>query len=155
MQLAGVFVIVFWLLVACFLLGIVFGRKSYGKTDFKLDQILIRLSGLKAQGELTMAKLAEVTAALAALSAKADDLGTQITTVGTAVTDAKTALEAEITRVEALIAAGGGAASEADLQTVLDGLNGVGTKLDTASTSATAAGTAAAEISSEAAAERP
>ena len=102
-----------------------------------------------------MAKLTEVTAALAALGTKADNLGTQITTVGTAVTDAKTALGAEIVRVEALIAAGGGAASEADLQTVLDGLTGVGTKLDTASASLATAGTTAAEISSEAAAERP
>lgn len=130
-------------------------RSWHAKQDFKLDQILIHLAGLRAQGERAMAKLTEVQAALAALSTKADDLGTQITTVNTNITDAKSALDAEIARVEALIAAGSGAATEADLQGLLDNMTAVSGKLDTASTGAATAAETATAISSEAAGERP
>src|ERR1700687_3179239 len=68
-----------------------------------------------------MASLADVTAALAALNAKADA--------------ASAALDAEIKRVEALITAGG-AVSAADLQTIVDNLGGVSTKVDAIGTKA-------------------
>jgi hypothetical protein len=68
-----------------------------------------------------MATLADVTAALQALNDKADA--------------AKAALDAEIARVEAIIAAGGGVTS-ADLQTIVDNLTGVSNKVDAISTEA-------------------
>lgn len=68
-----------------------------------------------------MATLKDVTAALDTLNTKADA--------------AKTALDAEIARIEALIAAGT-AATPADLQTIVDALTGVSTKVDAISTEA-------------------
>jgi hypothetical protein len=89
-------------------------RRWCEKEDYKLDAILLRLAGLKAQGE-NMATKEDVTAAVQAISDKVDA--------------AKTALDDEIARVEALIAAGG-TVTPADLQTIVDNLNAVGTKVD-------------------------
>jgi type IV secretory pathway TrbL component len=76
------------------------------------------LTGMEAR---IMASLQQVTDALAALNAKADA--------------ASAALDAEIARVEAVIKAGG-AVTAADLQTIVDNLGGVSTKVDAIGTKA-------------------
>jgi hypothetical protein len=93
--------------------------------DARLRRIKAILRVLRDEGE-NMATKADVDAAVQAISDKVDA--------------AKTALDAEIARVEALIAAGG-TVTPADLQTIVDNLNAVGTKVDA--------------VTGEAAGERP
>ncbi len=101
------------------------GRRNRGDESRDLDEVLKLLRELKLQGE-SMATKADLDAAVQAISDKVDA--------------AKTALDAEIARLEALIAAGGAITAD-DIQTVVDNLTAIGTKVDA--------------VTSEAAGERP